>query len=90
MSCAFVVPMGFVCNMGIFLPETQNKREKKKINKIEPRLDFSPLIPASHYIFSRFVTGHAVLLVGVKLQFGPDCENKSFCETECAQASLQL
>lgn len=86
MSCAFVVPVGFVCNMGIFLLETQIKREKKP----EPWFDFSPPICASHYIFSRFVTGHAVLLVGVKLQFRPDCENKSFCVTECAQASLQL
>lgn len=35
MSCAFVVPMGFVCNMGIFLLETQNTKKK-----IEPWLDF--------------------------------------------------
>lgn len=83
MSCAFVVPMGFVCNMGIFLLETQNKGKKT-----ESWLDFSPAIAASHFIFSRFVTGHAVLLVGVKLQFRPDCENKSFCEAECAQEKL--
>lgn len=79
MSCAFVVPMGLGCNMGIFLQETQ---------KSASWLDFSPASPASHYIFSRFVTGYAVLLVGVKLQFRPDCENKSFCETECAQETL--
>lgn len=64
--------------------------ESRERKKPEPWFDFSPPIPASHYIFSRFVTGHAVLLVGVKLQFRPDCENKSFCVTECAQASLQL
>lgn len=29
MSWAFVVPMGLVCNMGIFLLETQNKRKKQ-------------------------------------------------------------
>lgn len=30
MSCAFVVPVGFVCNMGIFLLET--RREKKNLS----------------------------------------------------------